>query len=141
MVDELTRLICRAINAEFNADNRKYAIYNGTVEQGFKEPSFSVLCLQDLIGIKGIRTYKNSYQYAIHYYSNAKDAYNDCLVIYERLSECLKHVKIAHCFDFSNSINDGVLTVTCTYTLHLIGEKDEQSETMEDKPKVTYEIR
>lgn len=124
MISELTSAICKALKAEFSNCN----IYKSTVSQGLKYPSFSVLCIQNTIDRKGTLTYSGNYQYAIHYYTNVNDAYNDCLNVYERAYNALKTVIMsnskAHCYSFSYVITDNVLTITCNYRLNLIEQID-----------------
>ncbi len=117
MIQDIIKSIAKSIRSEFGAD---YAIYTENIEQGLKEPAFSIVHLETINEqIVGNR-YKRLYAFNVHYW--AKDKINtksECLDVAERLMVCLDTINfvdnIYHMIKMNYEIVDGVLHFFVTY--------------------------
>ncbi len=71
MIDKIINGIVNRIRQKY--DESKYEIYTESVEQGLKEPCFSILCLSPHIEhIVGTR-YKRTLPFIIRYWSDSEE--------------------------------------------------------------------
>jgi len=82
MINKIIDGISEAIYQEFGAG---YAIYTESVEQGLKEPCFSILCLNPTSGRFLGKRYLRTNQFMIQYFPFAKDSRSECHAVTERL--------------------------------------------------------
>lgn len=117
MIQDIIKSIAKSIRSEFGDG---YSIYTENIEQGLKEPAFSIVLLTaDNEQIVGNR-YKRTYSFDVHYF--AKDKLNtktECLEVAEKLAICLETVNfidnIYHMIKMNYEIVDGVLHFFVTY--------------------------
>lgn len=117
MIQDIIKSIAKSIRSEFGAD---YAIYTENIEQGLKEPAFSIVHLETINEqIVGAR-YERTYAFDVHYF--AKDKINtksECLDVAERLMVCLDTINfidnIYRMIKMNYEIVDGVLHFFVTY--------------------------
>ncbi len=117
MIQDIIKSIAKSLKTEFGAD---YAIYTENIEQGLKEPAFSIVHLETINEqIVGVR-YERTYAFDVHYF--AKDKINtksECLDVAERLMVCLESINfvdnIYRMIKMNYEIVDGVLHFFVTY--------------------------
>lgn len=115
-IQEIIKAIAEALFNEFGAS---YDIYTEKVEQNLQEPCFLIRTLEIEKNVDlGIR-YKKINSLVIQYIPESEKKYNECLLVMERLFDCLKDVvvsgKVVHGLDLQSSITDGILTFTVNY--------------------------
>ena len=92
MIEKIINGIVNRIRQKY--DESKYEIYTESVEQGLKEPCFSILCLsphvEHIIGIK----YKRTLPFIIRYWSDSEETYADELSVSENLEYLLKDITV-----------------------------------------------
>lgn len=115
-IQEIIKAIAEALFNEFGAS---YDIYTEKVEQNLQEPCFLIRTLEIEKNVDlGIR-YKRINSLVIQYIPESEKKYNECLLVMERLFDCLKDVvvsgKVVHGLDLQGSITDGILTFTVNY--------------------------
>ena len=118
MVEIVINGIIESLKTEFP----DHKVYTSTVRQGLTEPCFVVVPLKSYVSRKFGDRCIHTYTFAIHYFPKNRDDVETCFDAQERLSDCLKMIKIqavkAHCFDLNSHIDDGVLTLECSYNVH-----------------------
>ena len=126
MINKITDGISVAINSEFGDD---YEIYTKSVEQGLKEPCFSVLCLKPTINqFLGTR-YHRTNQFCVHYFPKSKNEPRlECYAVQERLMDCLELITIdgdlVRGTSMHGEINDDVLSFFVNYDMFVYKEKE-----------------
>lgn len=117
MIQDIIKSIAKALNTEFGRD---YSIYTENIEQGLKEPAFSIVLLTaDNEQIIGGRYYRRA-NFDVHFFPKDKlNAKRECLEVAERLTLCLETVNfidnIYHMIKMNYEIVDGVLHFFVTY--------------------------
>lgn len=132
MINKIIDGISVAINSEFG-DN--YEIYTETVEQGLKEPCFSILCInptnKQFLGKKYFRTN----QFCIHYFPSSNESRNESFIVMGRLFDALEYITVDGDLTRGTGMKaefvDGVLNFFINYDMFV--RKDEEAEPfMED---------
>ena len=121
--------ICTAINSKFGDD---YEIYTESIEQGLKEPCFSVLCLnpttEQFLGKKYFRTN----QFCIHYFPSSEEKKSECYNVIEKLTDILELINVDGALmrgtDMKSEIIDDVLSFFVNYDMYVY--KQTESEPM-----------
>ena len=110
-----------AIRTEYD---KSFRIYTESVEQGLKEPCFSVLCLngtdEQNVGSRHNRTYLLN----IAYFPSTDEPIAECLAVMENLYDLLSIIDVGSArlrgTDMSGDVIDGVLQFQVTYTPTLL---------------------
>lgn len=117
MIQDVINAIAVALKNEFGSN---YNIYTENIEQGLREPAFSIVLLTaDNEQIVGVR-YKRTSVFDVHYFPKDQlNAKRECLEVAERLTLCLESVNfvdnIYHMIKMNYEIVDGVLHFFVTY--------------------------
>lgn len=91
MINKVIDAICNALYLEFGDD---YKIYTDTVEQGLKEPCFSVFCISPMKKQFFGKKYKVSNLYMVLYFPKDKnEPSQEINEVNERLFNCLEYIK------------------------------------------------
>ena len=93
MINKIIDGISVAINSSFGDE---FEIYTESIEQGLKEPCFSILCINpSQEQVLGKRYFKTN-QFCIHYFPNKKekDKRSDCYSVLEQLTDILELIDI-----------------------------------------------
>lgn len=125
MIQNIIDGVVAAIRTEYDTSFR---IYTESVEQGLKEPCFSVLCLngtnEQRIGSRNDR----SYLFNIKYFpSHVDEPIAECLGVMENLYDLLSIIDVGNSKmrggNMSGTVVDGVLQFQVTYapTLLMVG--------------------
>ena len=139
MINKIIDGICTAINAEFGAI---YEIYTENIEQGLKEPCFSILCLNPTIEQFLGKRYFRTNQFCIHYFPKSSERRYECNQVAERLFECLEFITVngdlKRGTSFHSEISDGVLSFFVNYDMFVYKHEEttEHMETLEHKSDV-----
>ena len=129
MINKIIDGICIEINHVFGDG---YEIYTESVEQGFQEPCFSILCLNPTINQKlGKRQFRIN-QFCIHYFPKSNDARNECIEVAERLIDTLEYINVDGDLTRGNGMRyeiiDDVLSFFINYDLFMtIGTDDDNA--------------
>ena len=118
MINIIIDGICVAINSEFGDSHE---IYTEAVEQGLKEPCFSVLCInpktEQFLGKRYFRTN----QFCIHYFPGSDEPRSECNSVSERLFSSLEIIEVdgelVRGTDMHCEVVDGVLSFFVNYDL------------------------
>lgn len=115
MIIDIQNAIAKTIRAEFGDG---YDIYTENIEQGLREPCFSIVLLEafneKIIGNR----YERTSAWDIHFFPKDKlNAKRECLEVAERLTLCLDFLidNISHMIKMNYEIVDGVLHFFVTY--------------------------
>lgn len=125
--------VCEALNSEFGDD---YEVYTEEIEQGLKEPCFSVALLKpSTTPFLGKRYYKTNF-FCIHYFPKSEtDAKSECFDVAERLTNCLEYIIVDGDLTRGTEMNseqvDGVLSFFVNYDMFVIKEQGKEP-TMEN---------
>lgn len=120
LLNEIVDGISNALYSEFGS---KYRIYNEQIEQGLKEPCFSILCISPTIK-KGLgNRYEKNNTFCIHYFAESKKFRTECMEVFERMSDCLEYIKVSG--DLVRGLNiraeeiteDGIMHVFVDYNI------------------------
>lgn len=120
MINKIIDGISVAINTEFGDD---YEIYTESIEQGLKEPCFSILCLKPTFEQFLGRRYLRTNQFCIHYFPKSNERQAECNAVIERLYECLENITVdgdlIRGTELHSEISDGVLSFFVNYDLFI----------------------
>ena len=130
MIAKVIDGIIAAIRSEY--DSKAYRIYTEFVEQGLKEPCFSIMCLKPEAQRKGKGRTRRFYSFDIVYFPKSDcEPVQECTEVYENLVECLMDItvdgRILHGSDISGTVVEGILHVQVTYDLFLLKQAEEQN--------------
>lgn len=141
MIAKVIDGIIAAIRSEY--DSKAYRIYTEFVEQGLREPCFSIMCLKPEAQRKGTGRTRRFYSFDIVYFPKSDcEPVQECTEVYENLVECLMDItadgRILHGSDISGAVVEGILHVQVTYDLFLLKQVEEQNmEAITDSHEVT----
>lgn len=91
MINKIIGAISISLNSEFGDD---YEIYTEKIEQGLKEPCFSVLCLNPTNDLFRNNKYFRNNQFCIQYFPSTDEPKAECNTVLERLFSCLEQITI-----------------------------------------------
>lgn len=130
MINKITDGICEAIYKEFG-DN--YEIYTEEVEQGLKEPCFSIICINPTHELFRQNRYFKQHQFCIHYFPSTEEKRTECFDVLDRLYNCLEYIEIKEETDTSKTrgsdmhgeYNDGILNFFINYNMFMNQNEEE----------------
>lgn len=135
MINKIIDGISIALNAEFGND---YEIYTDNIEQGLKEPCFSIVCLNPRMNQFLGKRYFRQNQFCIHYFPKSKES-NEALAVIERLFGCLEIITVdgdqCRGTGMNVEITGGDVSFIVNYDLFVYKKKEDTS-TME-----TYDVK
>lgn len=135
MINKIIDGISIALNAEFGND---YEIYTDNIEQGLKEPCFSIVCLNPRMNQFFGKRYFRQNQFCIHYFPKSKES-NEALAVIERLFGCLEIITVdgdqCRGTGMNVEITGGDVSFIVNYDLFVYKKKEDTS-TME-----TYDVK
>ena len=92
MIQKIIDGISISLNAEFGGN---YKIYTESIEQGLKEPCFSILCVNPTNELFMGKKYFRKNLFCIQYFPSSKEEkYAECMEVLERLYDCLEIIKV-----------------------------------------------
>lgn len=128
MINAIIDGICVAINSEFGD---AHEIYTETVEQGLKEPCFSILCLNPTIERFFGKKYFRTNKFCIHYFPSSDEPIAECNAVAERLFFTLENINVEGDPIFGKNMKyevvDGVLSFFVNYDLFIYRLFDEET--------------
>lgn len=121
MINKIIDGIIATIRSEFKGD---YDIYTESVEQGFEEPSFSILCLNPTVNQKLGQRYFRQNKFCINYFPKSTERRTECQAVAERLTWALELITVdgdlCRGTDIHSEIVDDVLSFFVNYDLFVI---------------------
>lgn len=125
MIQRIIDAICLAISSYFGDD---YEIYTESIEQGLKDGSFAVVCVNPtnsrFLGNRYLRTN----QFCIHYFPKTNKPKSECLDVIEVLCDILELIEIdgdlLRGTNMSNEMDEGVLHFFVNYDFFTLKESD-----------------
>lgn len=129
MIQDIIDGIVDAIRTEYD---KSFRIYTESVEQGLKEPCFSVLCLNGSDEKGACVRHNRTYPFIIRYFpSSENEPIAECLEVMEVLYDLLSIIDVGASIlrgtGMDGSIVDGVLQFQVTYASFLLATKTETS--------------
>ena len=126
MINKIIDGISVAINSTFG---EPYEIYTEAVEQGLKEPCFSILCLNPTFErVLGKRYFRNNL-FCIHYFPSSNEKRAECSSVMETLLQTLETITVDGVLirgtNMNAEISDGVLSFFVNYNRYVY--KSEES--------------
>lgn len=91
MINKIIDAVSISINSEFGDG---YDIYTENIEQGLKEPCFSVFCLNPTNELFLNKRYFRTNLFCIQYFPSSDEPKNECNAVLERLYGCLELITI-----------------------------------------------
>lgn len=134
MINRIIDGISIALNAEFG-DN--YKIYTESIEQGFKEPCFFILCLNPTNELFRKKKYYRQNLFCIQFFPQGEDKRMECFEVLERLYQAIEIILVGEDRQMGTKmhgeVNDGVLSFFVNYDMfvYLIGEDVDKMGTMD----------
>ena len=120
MINAIIDGISVAIYSEFGDP---YEIYTESIEQGFNEPCFSILCINPTIEQNLGKRYFRANQFCIHYFPSSSEKRSECYAVIDRLTKALETITVDGDLCRGTSIhaevNDGVLSFFVNYNMHV----------------------
>lgn len=131
MIQSIIDGIIKAIRTEYD---RSFRIYTESVEQGLKEPCFSILCLNGS-DEQNVGTRRNrEHLFNITYFPSTDTPISECLTVMENLYDLLSMIEVNTSMlrgvRMNGEIVDGVLQFQVTYAFFLLIANTEEG--MED---------
>lgn len=126
MINKIIDGISIALNAEFGD---AYKIYTENVEQGLKEPCFSIVCVspnnRQFMGKKYFRQNK----FCVHFFPSSDEKVAECMDVLDRLYDCLEIIKVdgeeTLGTKMTGEMDSGVLSFLVNYDMFMV-KVDEQ---------------
>ena len=91
MINKIIDGISISLNAEFGDD---YKIYTESIEQGLKEPCFSIVCVNPTNELFRGKKYFRKNLFCIQYFPKGEDKRSECMNVLERMFDCLEIIKV-----------------------------------------------
>ena len=118
MIQSVIAGMVAAIRTEY--DKSSYRIYTDSVEQGLKEPCFSIMCLKPSRERKLNRRYKDISSFMVQYFPKSYDeAQEECMTVCEALYDVLDVITVdgvrLQGTEMSGQVVDGVLQFQVNY--------------------------
>lgn len=126
MINKIIDGIIASLNKEFGDE---YEIYPEDIEQGLKEPCFSIVCINPAMNqVLGKRYFKSN-SFCIHYFPKSKnEAKSEINGVTEKLFNCLEYIEVDG--DLCNGTElhaepvDGVLNFFVNFDLFVYKERE-----------------
>ena len=90
MINKIIDGISISLNAEFGEN---YKIYTESIEQGLKEPCFSIICVNPTNELFRGKKYFRKNLFCIQYFPKGEDKRSECMDVLERMFDCLEVIK------------------------------------------------
>ena len=130
MINRIIDGISISLNAEFGEN---YKVYTESIEQGLKEPCFSILCVNPTNELFLGKRYFRKNPFCIQYFPSTGEKYAECMDVLERMYDCLEIIKVGEDPQRGTSMHgevvDGVLNFFVNYDMFVY--KVETADTME----------
>lgn len=138
MINKIIDGISISLNAEFG-DN--YKIYTESIEQGLKEPCFSIICVNPTNELFRGKKYFRKNLFCIQYFPKGEDKRSECMDVLERMFDCLEVIKIGEDLQrgtlMHGEVVDEVLNFFVNYDMFVYKvESTDAMETMDLKSNV-----
>ena len=139
MINRIIDGISVAINTEFDDT---YEIYTENIEQGLKEPCFSILCLNPTVEQFFGKRYFRTNQFCIHYFPTSNEKQSECLAVADKLFDCLEVITVdgglIRGTSLHSEISDDVLSFFVNYDLFTYKheEAEDYMETLDHKTEM-----
>ena len=125
MINKIIDGISIALNSCFGDD---YEIYTESVEQGLKEPCFSIVCLNPTIEQFLNTRYFRTNQFCIHYFPSSNEVNAECQSVLERLFSALELITVngdlCRGTNINAEITDGMLHFFVNYDMFVYKTKE-----------------
>ena len=126
MINSIIDGISISLNAEFGDD---YNIYTESIEQGLKEPCFSILCVNPTNELFRGKRYFRKNLFCIQYFPSSNDEkYAECMEVLERMFDCLEIINVVddpqRGTKMHGEVVDGVLNFFGNYDLFVYKVED-----------------
>ena len=128
MIQDIIDGMIKAIRTEYDSS---YRIYTESVEQGLKEPCFSIICINgsNENGVGGRKS--RSYPFNITYFPSTDEPRLECLKVLEALYDIFDVIEVGTSklrgTGMSGDIVDGVLQFQVTYAYFALAVKSKTS--------------
>lgn len=130
MINKIIDGISISLNAEFGDD---YKIYTESIEQGLKEPCFSIVCVNPTNELFRGKKYFRKNLFCIQYFPKGEDKRSECMDVLERMFDCLEVIKFGEDLQRGTSMHgevvDQVLNFFVNYDMFVY--KVESTDAME----------
>ncbi len=130
MINKIIDGISISLNAEFGDD---YKIYTESIEQGLKEPCFSIVCVNPTNELFRGKKYFRKNLFCIQYFPKGEDKRSECMDVLERMFDCLEVIKVGEDLQSGTSMHgevvDQVLNFFVNYDMFVY--KVESTDAME----------
>ena len=138
MINKIIDGISISLNAEFGDD---YKIYTESIEQGLKEPCFSIVCVNPTNELFRGKKYFRKNLFCIQYFPKGEDKRSECMDVLERMFDCLEVIKVGEDLQRGTSMHgevvDEVLNFFVNYDMFVYKvESTDAMETMDLKSNV-----
>ena len=139
MINRIIDGIAIALNSEFGDG---YEIYTEPVNQGLKEPCFSILCLNPTINKKLGKRYFRTNMFCLHYFPATADEHFESYDVAERLIDCLENIIVegdkCRGTEIHFEITDGILSFFVNYNMFVykVSESEPKMEELEQNGMV-----
>lgn len=131
MINAITSGISVAIGEKFGDG---YEIYTESIEQGLKEPCFSIVCINPTSNLFLGKRYFRTNQFCIHYFPHSNDKRSECMNVLETLYDILEWITVdgdlVRGSEMHGELSDGVLNFFVNYDM-FIYKKGETEQVME----------
>ena len=125
MIQRIIDAICLAISSYFGDD---YEIYTESIEQGLKDGSFAVECVNPTNSRYMGNRYLQTNQFCIHYFPKTDKPQAECLEVIEALCDTLELIEVdgdlLRGTDMSNEMDEGVLHFFVNYDFFSLKKSD-----------------
>ena len=126
MINKIIDGISIALNAEFGD---AYKIYTENVEQGLKEPCFSIVCVspnnRPFMGKK----YSSQNKFCVHFFPSSDEKVAECMDVLDRLYDCLEIIKVdgeeTLGTKMTGEMDSGVLSFLVNYDMFMVKVEDQ----------------
>ena len=126
MIKKVIDGICFAISSKFGEDCE---IYTESINQGLKEGSFAIVCLNPTYTQFLGKRYFRTNQFCIHYFPKTNEPKSECLEVLESLYDALEIIEVdgdsIRGTNISNEMDEGVLHFFVNYDFFTIRKTDE----------------
>lgn len=131
MINKIIDAISISINSNFGD---AYEIYTESIEQGLKEPCFSIFCLNPTNDLVRNNRYFRSNQFGIQYFPSTDEPKAECNRVLERLYDCMELVTVVENVTthspvrgsrMKGEIVDGVLNFFINYNMFVYKIEDQ----------------
>ena len=117
MINKIIDGISISLNAEFGDD---YKIYTESIEQGLKEPCFSIVCVNPTNELFRGKKYFRKNLFCIQYFPKGEDKRSECMDVLERMFDCLEVIKIGEDLQRGTSMHGEVVDEVLNFFVSIL---------------------